>query len=120
MPALIAILFAQGDTSPVKAQDRSSALDARQIMEASIAATQRDWKARLHYTYMERDEDRRRDLAGQADEVSQNPAGVSWTRTDGSTSIEIGPKSCVPNVCQVGNTRPVSTVLTEATVFTSY
>jgi hypothetical protein len=33
-------------------------------MEASIAATQRDWKARLHYTYMERDEDRRRDLAG--------------------------------------------------------
>jgi hypothetical protein len=64
MAALIAILFAQGDTSPVKSQDRSSAPDARQIMEASIAATQRDWKARLHYTYMERDEDRRRDLAG--------------------------------------------------------
>ncbi|HEX5230189.1 MAG TPA: hypothetical protein VFW44_20895 [Bryobacteraceae bacterium] len=64
MPALIAILFAQGDTSPIKSQDRSSAPDARQIMEASIAATQRDWKARLHYTYMERDEDRRRDLAG--------------------------------------------------------
>ena len=64
MPALIAILFAQGDTSPVKSQNRSSAPDARQIMEASIAATQRDWKARLHYTYMERDEDRRRDLAG--------------------------------------------------------
>jgi hypothetical protein len=34
-------------------------------MDASIAATQRDWKARLHYTYMERDEDRRRDLAGR-------------------------------------------------------
>ena len=33
-------------------------------MEASIAATQRDWKARLHYTYIERDENRRRDLAG--------------------------------------------------------
>jgi hypothetical protein len=64
MPILTAILFAQGDTSPVKSQDRSSAPDARQIMEASIAATQRDWKARLHYTYMERDEDRRRDLAG--------------------------------------------------------
>lgn len=64
MPAMIAILFAQGDTSPVKSQDRSSAPDARQIMEASIAATQRDWKARLHYTYVERDEDRRRDLAG--------------------------------------------------------
>lgn len=65
MAALIAILFAQGDTSPVKSQDRSSAPDARQIMEASIAATQRDWKARLHYTYIERDENRRRDLAGR-------------------------------------------------------
>jgi hypothetical protein len=65
MAALIAILFAQGDTSPVKSQDRSSAPDARQIMEVSIAATQRDWKARLHYTYIERDENRRRDLAGR-------------------------------------------------------
>src|SRR5579864_5686807 len=65
MAALIAILFAQGDTSPVKSQDRSSAPDARQIMQASIAATQRDWKARLHYTYIERDESRRRDLAGR-------------------------------------------------------
>ena len=64
MPALIAILFAQGEPSLVKSQDRSSAPDARQIMEASIAATQRDWKARLHYSYIERDEDRRRDLAG--------------------------------------------------------
>jgi hypothetical protein len=64
MPALLAILFAQGDASPVKSQGRPSAPHARQIMEASIAATQRDWKARLHYTYMERDEDRRRDLAG--------------------------------------------------------
>jgi len=64
MPALIAILFAQGDASRVKSQNRSSLPDARQIMEASIAATQRDWKARLHYTYTERDEDRRRDLAG--------------------------------------------------------
>jgi hypothetical protein len=65
MAALIAILFAQGEPSPVKSQDRSSAPDARQIMEASIAATQRDWKARLHYTYIERDENRRRDLAGR-------------------------------------------------------
>jgi len=63
--ALIAILFAQDDISPVKSLDRSSASDARQIMEASIAATQRDWKARLQYTYIERDENRRRDLAGR-------------------------------------------------------
>src|SRR5665213_392208 len=65
MPVLIAVLLAQGEPSPVKSQDRSSAPDARQIMEASIAATQRDWKARLHYTYIERDENRRRDLAGR-------------------------------------------------------
>jgi hypothetical protein len=65
MPVLIAVLFAQGEPSPVKPQDRSSAPDARQIMEASIAATQRGWKARLHYTYIERDENRRRDLAGR-------------------------------------------------------
>jgi hypothetical protein len=64
MAALITILFAQGDTSPVKSQDRSSAPDARQITDASIAATQRAWKARLHYSYIERDEDRRRDEAG--------------------------------------------------------
>lgn len=64
MFAASAGLFAQADTSPVKSQTRSSAPDARQIMEASIAATQRDWKARLHYSYMERDADRRRDLAG--------------------------------------------------------
>ena len=63
--APIAILFAQGEPSPVKSQDRSSALDARQIMKASIAATQRDWKARIRYTYIERDESRRRDLAGR-------------------------------------------------------
>ena len=63
--ALIALLFAQGDTSRVKSPDRSRAPGARQIMEASIAATQRDWKARLQYTYIERDENRRRDLAGR-------------------------------------------------------
>ena len=45
-------------------QNQSGVLDARQIMESSIAATQRDWKARLHYAYIERDENRRRDLAG--------------------------------------------------------
>ena len=33
-------------------------------MESSIAATQRHWQARLHYTYLERDESRRRDPAG--------------------------------------------------------
>jgi hypothetical protein len=63
--ALIAILFAQDDISPVKSPDRSSAPDARQIMKASIVATQWDWNARIRYTYIERDENRRRDLAGR-------------------------------------------------------
>ena len=59
-----AVLFAQGDTPPAKSQNRSAAPDARQIMESSIAATQRHWQARLHCTYIERVESRRRDLAG--------------------------------------------------------
>ena len=57
-------LFAQSDDFPVKSQNHSSVPDVRQIVESSIAATQRHWQARLHYTYMERDEDRRRDLEG--------------------------------------------------------
>ena len=62
--AASATFFAWGETVPTKPQNQSGILDARQIMEASIAATQRDWRARLHYTYSERDENLRRDLAG--------------------------------------------------------
>lgn len=43
----------------------ASILDARQIMELSVAATERSWQARDHYTYLERDEDRRLDSQGQ-------------------------------------------------------
>lgn len=59
-----AAFFAWDDTAQTKSENQSSILDARQIMEASIAVTQRQWRARLHYTYLERDENRRRDLAG--------------------------------------------------------
>ena len=58
-------LFAQSDEFPVKSQDHSSVPDARQIVESSIAATQRHWQARLHYTYIQRVESRRQDLAGR-------------------------------------------------------
>jgi hypothetical protein len=58
-------LFAQRDSSPVRSQSLSSAPDVHQIIEASIAATQRHWQARLHYTYQERDERRRRDSEGR-------------------------------------------------------
>jgi hypothetical protein len=65
MFAASSALFAQSNDFPVKSQDHSGVPDARQIIESTIAATQRHWQARLHYTYMERDESRRRDLAGR-------------------------------------------------------
>jgi hypothetical protein len=68
--------FAQSDDFPIKSQDYSSLPDARQIVESSIAATQRHWQVRLHYTYMEREESRRRDLAGR---VKSEEVDVSRT-----------------------------------------
>jgi hypothetical protein len=68
-------LFAQNDDFPVKSQNHSS-VHVRQIVESSVAATQRHWQARLHYTYMERDESRRRDLAGR---VKSEEVDVSRT-----------------------------------------
>jgi hypothetical protein len=65
MFAASSTLFAQSNVFPVESQDHSRKLEARQIIESTIAATQRHWQARLHYTYMERDESRRRDLAGR-------------------------------------------------------
>ena len=58
--AVSAAFLAQGDDVPDKSQNHSSVPDARQIMESSIAATQRHWQVRLRYTYTERDESRRR------------------------------------------------------------
>jgi len=69
-------LFAQSDDFPVKSQDYSSVPDVRQIVESTIAATQRHWQARLHYTYMEREESRRRDLTGR---VKSEEVDVSRT-----------------------------------------
>jgi hypothetical protein len=39
-------------------------LDEREIVSLSIAATERSWEARNHYSYLERDEDRRIDSLG--------------------------------------------------------
>src|SRR6266566_375042 len=60
-------LFAQSSgTSPGQPQNQQSMLDARQIVALSVAATERSWQARdYHYTYIERDEDRRLDSRGQ-------------------------------------------------------
>jgi hypothetical protein len=61
-----AALFAQSaGSSPDKPQNQALVMDAREIVRLSIAATERSWQARDHYTYMERDEDRRLDSLGQ-------------------------------------------------------
>jgi hypothetical protein len=62
--ATSAALFAQSG-GPDKPQNAASVVNARQIVGLSIAATERSWQARDHYTYMQRDEDRRLDSLGQ-------------------------------------------------------
>jgi hypothetical protein len=74
--AAFAVLFGQGAAGPVKAQNLSGVPDVHVIVESSIAATQRQWQARLHYTYIERDEDRRRNSAGR---VTSEDVDVSKT-----------------------------------------
>jgi hypothetical protein len=64
MVAASTALFAQSST-PDSARNHASVLDARQIVGLSVAATERSWQARDHYTYVERDEDRRLDSLGQ-------------------------------------------------------
>jgi hypothetical protein len=57
-------LFAQS-SGPDAPQNYASVADARQIVGPSVVATQRSWQARDHYTYTERDEDRRLNSLGQ-------------------------------------------------------
>jgi hypothetical protein len=76
MFAASSALFAQSNDFLFKSQDHSSVPDARQIIESSIALAQRHWQVRLHYTYMERNESRRRDLAGR---VKSEDVDVSRT-----------------------------------------
>jgi hypothetical protein len=64
MVAASTALFAQ-NSGPDKPQNQASVPDARQIVSLSVAATKRSWQARGHYTYMERDVDRRMDSLGQ-------------------------------------------------------
>jgi len=66
------ILFAQSNDFLVKSQSYSTVPDVRQLVAASIAATQRSWQGRLHYTYVERDEDRRLDSEGRVQSEELN------------------------------------------------
>jgi len=66
MLAASSAVFAQTvGSSSAQFQNHASVLDARQIVNLSVAATERSWQARDQYTYMERDEDRRLDSLGQ-------------------------------------------------------
>ncbi len=58
-------LWAQtGGSSANNPRKDAGILDARRIVELSVAATERSWQTRDEYTYLERDEDRRLDSAG--------------------------------------------------------
>jgi hypothetical protein len=64
MMAASGALWAQS-SGPDAPQDHASAADARQFVLPSVLATQRSWQARDHYTYVERDDDRRLSSLGQ-------------------------------------------------------
>jgi hypothetical protein len=67
------LLFMMAASTPLLAQssgletpqNQASVADARSIMSPSVVATERSWQARDHYTYVERDDDRRLNSLGQ-------------------------------------------------------
>jgi hypothetical protein len=68
MVAASTALLAQ--SGPDMPQKQPSVADVRQIVSPSVVATERSWQARDHYTYTERDEDRR--LTSQGKVKSEN------------------------------------------------
>jgi len=64
MIAASTAVFAQS-SGPNTPQNHASVADARQVVLPSVLATERSWAMRDHYTYMERDEDRRLNSLGQ-------------------------------------------------------
>ena len=64
MLAASTALLAQS-SAPDAPQNQASVADARQVVLPSVLATQRSWQARDHYTYVERDEDRRLNRLGR-------------------------------------------------------
>src|SRR6267143_3013576 len=80
MVATSAALFAQTG-GPEKPQNQANVLDARQILVQSLAPTERSWQARDHYTFTERDEDRRLDALGHV--KSENVDATRMTLVNG-------------------------------------
>jgi len=70
------IIILLGLSSRLLAQSLSSVPDVHTIVASSIAATQRHWQERLHYTYMAREESRRLDADGR---VKSESVDVSKT-----------------------------------------
>jgi hypothetical protein len=58
------VVFAQS-IGPATPQKQSNIVDAHQVVLPSVLATERSWEMRDHYTYIERDEDRRLNSLGQ-------------------------------------------------------
>jgi len=79
--AASSVLMAQ-NSAPRRHLIDTSVLDAREIVARSIAAADRSWQARGHYIYMERDEDRRLNSAGQVE--SQNVDVARMTVVNGA------------------------------------
>ena len=57
-------VFAQSE-GPATPPNQASVLEARKVMLPSVLATERSWAMRDHYTYVERDDDRRLNSLGQ-------------------------------------------------------
>lgn len=66
LTASSALLGQTGGNLSAKPQNPTNVLNARRIVELSVAATERNWYARDNYAYVERDEDRRLDSLGHA------------------------------------------------------
>ena len=64
-----AIFFSAELSTPANAQEGSGAIDGWQIVNSSIAITQRHWRARQEYAYLERQEIRHEAVAGRATSV---------------------------------------------------
>jgi hypothetical protein len=65
MIAASGALWAAQSSGPDVVHDYASVADARQVVLPSVLATQRSWQARDHFTYIERDDDRRLNSLGQ-------------------------------------------------------
>src|SRR4051794_33042339 len=74
MIAASAVGFAQANGSAAQPPNHFIRPDVRAIVGPSIAATDRSWRAPIHYTYVQRDEDRRLDAHGL---VKSNDVEVS-------------------------------------------